>query len=207
MQLLLLNVFLLLYFEEATWMLFECLKLYTSLTINSYFLRSRPKVFRTICWKHGTLIKRCHRCLDNNLHKIFQTNVPENTTFDSYFNGQLMLRQLINLNFKWRVFIKMMSPLLAVRENFTVYPPAEACSGTSQASIVDLFARIVNGFKSTLLTIFVKMRVVTAPLPCSNLGNSLFHNPWVNKSVNVIDYVNIIKMFQVRWCPRIYWNI
>ena len=71
----------------------------------------------------------------------------------------------------------MMSPLHVVRENFTVYPPAEACSGTSQASIVDLFARIVNGFKSTLLTIFVKMRVVTAPLPCSNLGNSLFHNP------------------------------
>ena len=61
-------------------MLFECLKLYTSQRINSYFLRSRPKVLRTIRRKHGTLIKRCHRCLDNNLHKIFQTNVPENTT-------------------------------------------------------------------------------------------------------------------------------
>ena len=49
----------------------------------------------------------------------------------------------------------MMSPLHVVRENFTVYPPAEACSGTSQASIVDLFARIVNGFKINVANYFL----------------------------------------------------
>ena len=36
--------------------------------------------------------------------------------FDGCFNGRLMLKQLSNLNFKWKEFIKMMPSLLAVRE-------------------------------------------------------------------------------------------
>ena len=37
-------------------------------------------------------------------------------TFDSCYNVRLMLRQLTNLNFKWKRLIKMMPSLLAVRE-------------------------------------------------------------------------------------------
>ena len=36
--------------------------------------------------------------------------------FDSCFNGRLLLKQLSDLNFKWKEFIKMMSSLLPVRE-------------------------------------------------------------------------------------------
>ena len=38
-----------------------------------------------------------------------------------------------------------------------MYQPAEARPGPSQASKVNLFVRIINVFKITLLTIFVKV--------------------------------------------------
>ena len=60
-----------------------------------------------------------HRCFDNNLQKFLLTITLENVPdifFDGCFNGQLMLKQLSNLNFKWKEFIKMMPSLLAVRE-------------------------------------------------------------------------------------------
>ena len=81
-----------------------------------------------------------------------------------------MLRQLTDLNYKRREFIKMMS-LLTV-----LHPPAEAHSGTSQGSELDLFVRLVNGFKLTLLFIFCKSFVVDAGrgpeyLTCSSASN------------------------------------
>ena len=51
-----------------------------------------------------------HRCLDNDLQKMFRTNILNRTiyvlhrtdTFGNSFNGRLMPRQLTDLNFKWR---------------------------------------------------------------------------------------------------------
>ena len=61
-----------------------------------------------------------------------------------------MLRQLTDLN--------LISSLLAVRKispleflKAVLYPPAEAHGEPSQASQVEVFARIVNVFKLTLL--------------------------------------------------------
>ena len=57
-----------------------------------------------------------------------------------------------------------------------LHPPAEAHSGTSQGSELDLFLRLVNIFKSTLLFIFCKIFVIDAGkgpeyLTCSNASN------------------------------------
>ena len=46
---------------------------------------------------------------------MFQINILENATghaFDSYFNGQHILRQLTDLNFKWTELIEKMLSLL-----------------------------------------------------------------------------------------------
>ena len=62
-----------------------------------------------------TTYKLHHRYFDHNLQKNFQTNILESDaadTFDSCFNGGLMLRQLTELNFK------MIPSLLGVRELF-----------------------------------------------------------------------------------------
>ena len=81
-----------------------------------------------------------------------------------------MLRQLTDLNYKRREFIKMMS-LLTV-----LHPAAEAHSGTSQGSELDLFVRLVNGFKLTFLFILCKSFVIDAGrgleyLTCSDASN------------------------------------
>ena len=60
-----------------------------------------------------TTYKLCHRYFDSNLQKNFRTNILESDTtdtFDSSFNGWIMLRQLTDLSFK------MISSLLAARE-------------------------------------------------------------------------------------------
>ena len=56
-----------------------------------------------------------HRCLDNKLQKIFRKNVPKNSTGQilRIVNGRFMVRQLTDLNFKWRELIKMIPSLLA----------------------------------------------------------------------------------------------
>ena len=80
-----------------------------------------------------------------------------------------MLRQLTHVNFKWRELIKMINDTI-----FTcflgdiyvwilttiLYPLAEAYFGPSQASKMDLFVRIVKGFKLTMLTNFEKNSIV-----------------------------------------------
>ena len=61
-----------------------------------------------------------HRCFDYNSQKIFRTNILGNSNrhiCDSYFDGQLKLRQLTDLNFKWRWLIKMIPYLLSVGKN------------------------------------------------------------------------------------------
>ena len=63
-----------------------------------------------------TIYKLRHRYFDNNLQKKFRTNILESDTtdtFDSCFNGRIMLRQLTDVNFK------MIPSLLAARE---IYP-------------------------------------------------------------------------------------
>ena len=57
-----------------------------------------------------TIYKLHHRYFDNNLQKNVQTNTAD--TFDSCFNGGLILRQLTELKFK------MIPSLLGVREIF-----------------------------------------------------------------------------------------
>ena len=65
-----------------------------------------------------TIYKPRHRCFDNNLQKNLRTNIVDSNTsdtFDSYFNGRILLKQLTDLNFK------KLSSLLAARE----LPPLE----------------------------------------------------------------------------------
>ena len=61
-----------------------------------------------------------HRCFDNNLQKFLRTNTLENVTghifLDSCINGRFMLKQLNDLNSKWKELIKRMPSLLAARE-------------------------------------------------------------------------------------------
>ena len=58
-----------------------------------------------------------------------------------------------------------------------MYQSEQAHSGPSQTFKINLFARIVNVFKLTLLTIFAKSTIMdvlialTARLTCSNAGN------------------------------------
>ena len=58
-----------------------------------------------------------------------------------------------------------------------MYQSAEARPGASKASKIDLFVRLVNVFKQTLLAIFVKSTIMDASralitlLTCSNAGN------------------------------------
>ena len=66
-----------------------------------------------------------------------------------------------------------------------MYPSVEARPGPSEATI-NLFARIVNVLKLTLLIIFVKSttmnvwKVLVTPLNFSNAGNKLNDpNSWV----------------------------
>ena len=59
--------------------------------------------------------KHDHRYFDNNMQKIFRTNILESDTadtFDSCFNCRIKLRQLTDLNFK------MIPSLLAGRKIF-----------------------------------------------------------------------------------------
>ena len=62
-----------------------------------------------------------HTCFDIFCRKFpaqLFLREPTNRTFDSLFNGRDLLRQLTDLTFKWRELIKMMLPLLAIREIF-----------------------------------------------------------------------------------------
>ena len=75
-------------------------------------------------------------------------------------NGRITLRQLIDLNIKWRYLNKMTPSLLVVWE-ISPFESVEFCfihlqkqSGPSQASKLDFFARIVNSFELELPTIF-----------------------------------------------------
>ena len=95
------------------------------------------------------------RCFDDYLKKLFRKNILKNATFDSCFDSRLMLRQLTDLTFKWRELIKRM-PCTCCRGDISVwilwtvlYHPTDVHSEPSQASKIDLFARIVNSFKST----------------------------------------------------------
>ena len=57
--------------------------------------------FRKACWEYRALLKTTNAMI--LICRNFRTNIP-------------MLRQLIDLNFKWRELIKMMPCLFAVRE-------------------------------------------------------------------------------------------
>ena len=130
----------------------------------SYFRRIRLKVFRKICWKHGILLKKiCHRCFDNNLQKLFRARILQNC------NGQILL--MVGLWLKWlklqmeivdkndSIFTRLPSLHISVWILRTVmHPSAEARTGPSQATNINLFARIVNLFKLTLWTVFLKSK-------------------------------------------------
>ena len=72
----------------------------------------------TEAWNFTSHNKLHHTCFCRKFPaQIFLTE-PTNRTFDSLFNGRDLLRQLTDLIFKWRELIKMMLPLLAIREIF-----------------------------------------------------------------------------------------
>ena len=111
--------------------------------------------------------KLCQSCFDNYLQKNFSTSIFESNTadtFDSCFNGQRMLRQLTDLNFKIST--------CCYRD---IYPPAEVKFELNQASQIEVIVRIVNVFKLILLfllfnsAILIHSRCLQGPITPSDL--------------------------------------
>ena len=126
-----------------------------------YFRRICLKVFRKICWKHGILLKKiCRRCFDNTLQKLFGTTILQNC------NGQILLMvglwlklQMEIVDYNDSIFTRL--PSLHISDwilRTVMHPSAEARTGPNQATNINLFARIVNIFKLTLWTVFLKSK-------------------------------------------------
>ena len=73
-----------------------------------------------------------------------------------------MLRQLTDLNFNWRglIFICCQGDMSVRILRPALYSSAEVHFGSSQAREMELFAKIVNVFLLTLLTIVGKVSMV-----------------------------------------------
>ena len=127
--------------------------------------------------------KLCHRCIDNNLQKIFRTNILENGTRFILLIVFLLVDVWLKLQIEtveWNHFIFTCLPFIQISVwilRAVMHQSPKAHLGPSQASKINLFARIVNVFKLTLLTIFVKStimdvwRALITPLTYSNKGN------------------------------------
>ena len=122
--------------------------------------------------------KICHRFFDNNLQKLFRTKILKNS-------NELIVVSMVYLWLEMEIVDKMILYLLVFLlyispfELQKLYLFAEARPGSRRATKINLFARIVKVFKSTLLTIFVKSiimsdwRALITPLVCSNAFNYL----------------------------------
>ena len=125
--------------------------------------------------------KICHRFFDNNLQKLFRTKILKNSNeqillivvsmVDLWLEMEIVDKMILYL----LVFLLYISPFELQKLNLF----AEARPGSRRATKINLFARIVKVFKSTLLTIFVKSiimsdwRALITPLVCSNAFNYL----------------------------------
>ena len=110
--------------------------------------------------------KLCHRSFVENFSNKYSWE-HTGLILLMIVNGWLMLRELTDLNFKWREF-EIMPSLLTInyQDDISIwilrtqlYPPAEAHSRPSQASKMELFAIIINNFKLLQLTIFAKYSI------------------------------------------------
>ena len=92
------------------------------------------------------------------------------------------------------------------------HPLAVAYSGPSQASKMELFPRIVNDFKLTLLNILKKVTlqmlkgILNTPITCSYPGNQLnmSKSMSIKISFDIIKCVNIIKILNLGWFSQQY---
>ena len=145
----------------------------------SYFKRIRLKVFMRIFWKHGILLKIdsatdaviiiCRKFFK----QIFLRKAPEVLMVDLWLKIQMEIVDWNDSIFTCFPFIHIFVWILRA----VMYQSAEVRPTPSQASKINLFARIVKVFKLTLLTIFVKSivtdvwRILITPLTCSNASN------------------------------------
>ena len=91
-----------------------------------------------------------------------------------------------------------------------MHQSAEARTGPSQASDINLFERIVKVIKLTLLTIFVKSssmdvsRALVPPLTCSNLCSYFFP---IHEYIKQFWHYQICELYQNRLVFRIVFGI
>ena len=127
-------------------MLFECLKQDASQRIILIVQTNPSKGVQENILKawNFTTYKLHHRYFDNNLQKNFRTNILESdtaVTFDSCFNCRILFisPKLENDS----IFTYCQRNISAWLLKAVLYSPAEAISGSSQPSQMELFARIV----------------------------------------------------------------
>ena len=127
-----------------------------------------------------TKYKLCHRYFDKNLQKIFRRNILENGS------GQILLIVVLMVVVLIVVLVDLNDSIFTCLPSLHIfvwilravmYQSAEAYPRPSKIYKINLFARIVNLFKLTLLTIFAKSntmyvwRALITPLICSNACN------------------------------------
>ena len=71
-----------------------------------------------------------------------------------------------------------------------LYPPAELHYGPSQESEMNLFVRIVNSFKSTLLIVFTKSSIVNVRTGCHYTSDLL----WCRKFIEYFTFPEQINL-------------
>ena len=139
----------------------------------SYIMHIFLKVFRRIYWKHGTLLQINFG--KDALIIIYGkgTNILEDATrlillkvtlryFGFNFNNNVTFtcrctfQQLCYIHLQIHISTTMSYPPADSHLNKNVIPPADSRFGPSQASKMELFTKIVNGFKWTFLTIFAR---------------------------------------------------
>ena len=126
--------------------------------------------------------KLCHICFDNNLKKIFGTSILENDTGQILLTVVWMVGLWLKLQIRnsWLKLLHLYLPSILTHLclNFKKCN-VSICRGTSWPGLAskNILARMVDAFKLTLLTIFVKSTVVhvwkvmIARLACSTADN------------------------------------
>ena len=103
------------------------------------------------------------RCFDYNLSKSFRTNIFDNATIQMLLKVTLMVGlYLVNYSsLKWCYLYTCCLRDISVWILTTFsYPPVDPHFGPSQATKMDLFTRLINGFKLTFSTMFARSSIV-----------------------------------------------
>ena len=132
-------------FNEAfrAWIL-ECLK-WDPPKQKTFLLKTHPsKDVQKNMLKAWNFFKKY---FDNNLQNIFQTKILENSNEQILLIAALMVGLWLNSIFIRPPFLHISVWILST----VMYPSAEARPGSSQATKIKIFARIVNVFKLMLL--------------------------------------------------------